>query len=84
MGEHRNEADDTPTYYFYKEGSYTPLVKLDCVATESQIYFYHAEQNGMPVMLTDAEGRASWQQQSQSLWGTITANLNLNTDTSVS
>lgn len=29
-------ADDTPTYYFYEEGSYTPLVKLDCVATENE------------------------------------------------
>lgn len=35
-------------------------------------------------MLTDAEERVSRQQQSQTLWDTITANHNLNTDNSVS
>lgn len=70
-GEHQEDKPTQVDYYFYQEDSYTPLIRLHCSSSQPQIYYYHAAQNGMPVMLTDEAGKLCWKQEKNTLWAKI-------------
>ncbi|AHG19542.1 hypothetical protein Z042_07915 [Chania multitudinisentens RB-25] len=66
------------TYYFYHNGSYTPLARFDCNDSETadgtesgDLWFMHAEANGMPLLLSDAHGNTVWQQLQADLFGRV-------------
>ncbi|WP_053007472.1 RHS repeat-associated core domain-containing protein [Pragia fontium] len=66
------------SYYFYHEGSYTPLARFDCneadgdgEADSGDLLFMHAEANGMPLLLSDQQGNTVWQQTKSGLFGRV-------------
>ncbi|MNM88814.1 putative deoxyribonuclease RhsC [compost metagenome] len=57
--------------YLYEPGSYAPLARVDQVEGEEQkLYYFHTDQIGTPLELTDSEGEIVWQATYRS-WGTI-------------
>ncbi|WP_241150789.1 RHS repeat domain-containing protein, partial [Pseudomonas viridiflava] len=58
--------------YLYEPGSYAPLARVDQKEgeTENTIYYYHTDQIGTPLEMTDAEGHIVWQAK-YAPWGLI-------------
>ncbi|MDQ1211386.1 RHS repeat-associated protein [Pantoea anthophila] len=53
--------DVTPLTYVYSDSqSYEPLARIDGVESP-EIYWFHNAANGMPELLTDAEGQKAWE-----------------------
>ena len=53
--------DGTPLTYVYSDSqSYEPLARIDGVESP-EIYWFHNAANGMPELLTDAEGQKAWE-----------------------
>jgi len=53
--------DGTPLTYVYSDSqSYEPLARIDGVESP-EIYRFHNAANGMPELLTDAEGQKAWE-----------------------
>jgi len=72
------------SYHFYHEGSYVPLARFDCREEENSkqaetgdLWFVHAESNGMPLLISDRQGELVWQQNEASLFGRITQEKSL-------
>jgi RHS repeat-associated protein len=48
--------------YLYEPGSYAPLARVDHAEGEEQkLYYFHTDQIGTPLELTDSEGSIVWQ-----------------------
>ncbi|EPN31003.1 YD repeat-containing protein, partial [Pseudomonas syringae pv. actinidiae ICMP 18807] len=49
--------------YLYEPGSYAPLARVDQKEgeTENTVYYYHTDQIGTPLEMTDADGQIVWQ-----------------------
>ncbi|POA79273.1 sugar-binding protein, partial [Pseudomonas sp. FW305-E2] len=66
--------EETPTQsilYLYEPGSYAPLARVDQVEGEGQkVYYFHTDQIGTPLELTDSDGQIVWQATYRS-WGSI-------------
>ncbi|WP_232109590.1 RHS repeat domain-containing protein, partial [Pseudomonas juntendi] len=66
--------EETPTQsilYLYEPGSYAPLARVDQVEGEGQkVYYFHTDQIGAPLELTDSDGKIVWQATYRS-WGAI-------------
>ncbi|QKZ02404.1 RHS repeat-associated core domain-containing protein [Pseudomonas eucalypticola] len=57
--------------YLYEPGSYAPLARVDRTEGEAQqLYYYHTDQIGTPLEMTDADGRIVWQA-TYKAWGSI-------------
>ncbi|QKZ02409.1 RHS domain-containing protein [Pseudomonas eucalypticola] len=57
--------------YLYEPGSYAPLARVDRTEGEAQqLYYYHTDQIGTPLEMTNAEGRIVWQA-TYKAWGSI-------------
>ncbi|MNH12060.1 putative deoxyribonuclease RhsC [compost metagenome] len=57
--------------YLYEPGSYAPLARVDQAEGEEQkLYYFHTDQIGTPLELTDSEGEIVWQATYRS-WGAI-------------
>ncbi|QKZ07625.1 RHS domain-containing protein [Pseudomonas eucalypticola] len=57
--------------YLYEPGSYAPLARVDRTEGEAQQrYYYHTDQIGTPLEMTDGEGRIVWQA-TYKAWGSI-------------
>ncbi|MDD1990994.1 RHS repeat domain-containing protein, partial [Pseudomonas putida] len=67
----REETPAQSILYLYEPGSYAPLARVDQVEGEGQkVYYFHTDQIGTPLELTDSEGEIVWQATYRS-WGAV-------------
>ncbi|GKQ49102.1 hypothetical protein PSTH2693_28120 [Pseudomonas syringae pv. theae] len=68
----REESPGQSSLYLYEPGSYAPLARVDQKEgeTENTVYYYHTDQIGTPLEMTDAEGQIVWQAKYRA-WGAI-------------
>lgn len=67
----REETPAKSILYLYEPGSYAPLARVDQVEGEEQkVYYFHTDQIGTPLELTDSEGEIVWQATYRS-WGAV-------------
>ncbi|HDS1130715.1 TPA: RHS domain-containing protein [Stenotrophomonas maltophilia] len=67
----REETPGQSILYLYEPGSYAPLARVDQVeGEEQQLYYFHNDQIGTPLELTDSDGKIVWQVTYRS-WGAV-------------
>jgi len=67
----REETPGQSIVYLYEPGSYAPLARVDQAEGEEQkVYYFHTDQIGTPLELTDSDGEIVWQATYRS-WGEI-------------
>ncbi|WP_256127450.1 RHS repeat-associated core domain-containing protein, partial [Pseudomonas sp. NBRC 111120] len=67
----REETPGHSILYLYEPGSYAPLARVDQVEGGRQkVYYFHTDQIGTPLELTDSDGKIVWQATYRS-WGAI-------------
>ena len=67
----REETPEQSIVYLYEPGSYAPLARVDQMEGEEQkVYYFHTDQIGTPLELTDSEGKIVWQATYRS-WGSM-------------
>ncbi len=67
----REETPGQNILYLYEPGSYAPLARVEQVEGEEQkVYYFHTDQIGTPLELTDSDGGIVWQATYRS-WGEI-------------
>ncbi|MFJ4068939.1 RHS repeat-associated core domain-containing protein, partial [Pseudomonas sp. NPDC089996] len=67
----REETPGQSILYVYEPGSYAPLARVDQAEGEEQkLYYFHTDQIGTPLELTDCDGQIVWQATYRS-WGSI-------------
>ncbi|WP_183133582.1 RHS domain-containing protein, partial [Pseudomonas syringae group genomosp. 3] len=68
----REESPGQSSLYLYEPGSYAPLARVDEKEgeTENKVYYYHTDQIGTPLEMTDADGQIVWQAKYRA-WGAI-------------
>ncbi|QHG64924.1 hypothetical protein C2H86_11075 [Pseudomonas putida] len=67
----REETPEQSILYLYEPGSYAPLARVDQVEGDDQkLYYFHTDQIGTPLELTDSDGTIVWQATYRS-WGAI-------------
>ncbi|MFJ4065893.1 RHS repeat-associated core domain-containing protein [Pseudomonas sp. NPDC089996] len=67
----REETPGQSIMYLYEPGSYAPLARIDQAEGEEQkLYYFHTDQIGTPLELTDSDGTIVWQATYRS-WGAI-------------
>lgn len=67
----REETPGQNIVYLYEPGSYAPLARVDQAEGEEQkVYYFHTDQIGTPLELTNSEGEIVWQATYRS-WGSI-------------
>ncbi|RMR14847.1 RHS repeat domain-containing protein, partial [Pseudomonas syringae group genomosp. 3] len=68
----REESPGQSSLYLYEPGSYAPLARVDQKEgeTENKVYYYHTDQIGTPLEMTDADGQIVWQAKYRA-WGAI-------------
>ncbi|RMS22765.1 hypothetical protein ALP69_200102 [Pseudomonas syringae pv. aceris] len=68
----REEGPEQSSLYLYEPGSYAPLARVDQREgeAENRIYYFHTDQIGTPLEMTDAEGQIVWQAKYRP-WGAI-------------
>ncbi|CAO3304184.1 hypothetical protein METHP14_1560003 [Pseudomonas sp. P14-2025] len=67
----REETPGQNILYLYEPGSYAPLARVDQVEGEGQkVYYFHTDQIGTPLELTDSDGKIVWQATYRS-WGAL-------------
>ena len=68
VGERSDHRPDAAVQYVYEENSYAPLARVDSIGDVAEVYWYHAELNGLPERMTDAAGETAWRG-AFSAWG---------------
>ncbi len=70
----REETPWQSSLYIYEPGSYAPLARVDQNEGESEqkLYYFHTDQIGTPLEMTDVEGSIVWQA-TYKAWGEIEA-----------
>ncbi|SFO48240.1 YD repeat-containing protein [Pseudomonas syringae] len=68
----REESLGQSSLYLYEPGSYAPLARVDEKEGEvdNKVYYFHTDQIGTPLEMTDAEGQIVWQAKYRP-WGAI-------------
>ncbi|WP_259472289.1 RHS repeat domain-containing protein, partial [Pseudomonas syringae] len=68
----REESPGQSSLYLYEPGSYAPLARIDEKEgeVENKVYYFHTDQIGTPLEMTDAEGQIVWQAKYRP-WGAI-------------
>ncbi|WP_420917733.1 RHS repeat-associated core domain-containing protein [Pseudomonas syringae group genomosp. 7] len=68
----REESPGQSSLYLYEPGSYAPLARVDEKEGEvgSKVYYFHTDQIGTPLEMTDAEGQIVWQAKYRA-WGAV-------------
>ncbi len=68
----REESPGQSSLYLYEPGSYAPLARVDEKEgeAENKVYYFHTDQIGTPLEMTDAEGQIVWQAKYRP-WGAI-------------
>ncbi len=59
----REESPGQSSLYVYEPGSYAPLSRVDQKEgeAENKVYYFHTDQIGTPLEMTDIEGQIVWQ-----------------------
>ncbi|WP_218968139.1 RHS repeat-associated core domain-containing protein, partial [Pseudomonas syringae] len=68
----REESPEQSSLYLYEPGSYAPLARVDEKEgeVENKVYYFHTDQIGTPLEMTDAEGQIVWQAKYRA-WGAV-------------
>ncbi|MDU8600064.1 RHS repeat-associated core domain-containing protein, partial [Pseudomonas syringae] len=68
----REESPGQSSLYLYEPGSYAPLARVDEKEgeAENKVYYFHTDQIGTPLEMTDAEGQIVWQAKHRP-WGAV-------------
>jgi RHS repeat-associated protein len=68
----REESPGQSSLYIYEPGSYAPLARVDQNegAPEQKLYYFHTDQIGTPLEMTDADGQIVWQA-TYKAWGEV-------------
>ncbi len=67
----REEQPGKSSLYIYEPGSYAPLARVDQSEGEAEkLYYFHTDQIGTPLEMTDADGEIVWQA-TYKAWGSI-------------
>ncbi|RMO26780.1 RHS protein [Pseudomonas amygdali pv. morsprunorum] len=68
----REESPGQSSLYLYEPGSYAPLARVDEKEgeVENKVYYFHTDQIGTPLEMTDAEGQIVWQAKYRA-WGAV-------------
>ncbi|WP_236478648.1 RHS repeat domain-containing protein, partial [Pseudomonas syringae] len=68
----REEGPGQSSLYLYEPGSYAPLARVDEKEgeVENKVYYFHTDQIGTPLEITDAEGQIVWQAKYRP-WGAV-------------
>nr|WP_324608224.1 RHS repeat-associated core domain-containing protein [Pseudomonas amygdali] len=68
----REESPGQSSLYLYEPGSYAPLARVDEKEgeLENKVYYFHTDQIGTPLEMTDAEGQIVWQAKYRA-WGAV-------------
>ncbi len=67
----REETPGQSILYLYEPGSYAPLARVDQAEGEGQkVYYFHTDQIGTPLELTNSDGAVVWQATYRS-WGML-------------
>ncbi|KTB97830.1 hypothetical protein AO387_25730 [Pseudomonas syringae ICMP 11168] len=68
----REESPGRSSLYIYEPGSYAPLACVDEKEgeVENKVYYFHTDQIGTPLEMTDAEGQIVWQAKYRA-WGAV-------------
>ncbi len=67
----REERPGQSSLYVYEPGSYAPLARVDqAEGEEQQLYYFHTDQIGTPLEMTDADGSIVWQA-TYKAWGAV-------------
>ncbi len=59
----REESPGQSSVYVYEPGSYAPLARIDHREGEAEntLYYFHTDQIGTPLEMTDIDGQIVWQ-----------------------
>ncbi|WP_420708465.1 RHS repeat-associated core domain-containing protein [Pseudomonas sp. LY10J] len=69
----REEGPGHSRLYLYEPDSYAPLARIDATEDGAQnVYYFHTDQIGTPLEMTNAEGQIVWQAKYRA-WGAIDA-----------
>ncbi|WP_175645585.1 RHS repeat-associated core domain-containing protein, partial [Pseudomonas sp. KK4] len=67
----REESPGQSSLYVYEPGSYAPLARVDQEeGGEQRLYYFHTDQIGTPLEMTDADGQIVWQA-TYKAWGSV-------------
>ena len=67
----REERPGQSSLYLYEPGSYAPLARVDqAEGEERKLYYFHTDQIGTPLEMTDAHGSIVWQA-TYKAWGSV-------------
>ncbi|MEE5041684.1 RHS repeat-associated core domain-containing protein [Pseudomonas alliivorans] len=68
----REEQPGQSSLYVYEPGSYAPLARVDQREGEAEntLYYFHTDQIGTPLEMTDIEGQIVWQA-TYKAWGSL-------------
>ncbi len=68
----REEAPAQSSLYIYEPGSYAPLARVDQSEGEAErkLYYFHTDQIGTPLEMTDVDGQIVWQA-TYKAWGEV-------------
>uniref|UniRef100_UPI0021D93153 RHS repeat-associated core domain-containing protein n=1 Tax=Pseudomonas sp. RIT-PI-S TaxID=3035295 RepID=UPI0021D93153 len=67
----REERPGSSSLYVYEPASYAPLARIDQAEGEEQkLYYFHTDQIGTPLEMTDAAGDIVWQATYRA-WGSV-------------
>ncbi|WP_197044106.1 RHS repeat-associated core domain-containing protein, partial [Pseudomonas viridiflava] len=70
----REEQPGQSSLYIYEPGSYAPLSRVDQKEgeAENKVYYFHTDQIGTPLEMTDIDGQIVWQA-TYKAWGSLEA-----------
>ncbi|WP_197044123.1 RHS repeat-associated core domain-containing protein, partial [Pseudomonas viridiflava] len=70
----REESPGQSSLYVYEPGSYAPLSRVDQKEgeAENKVYYFHTDQIGTPLEMTDIDGQIVWQA-TYKAWGSLEA-----------
>jgi RHS repeat-associated protein len=58
----QEQTPDGQRLYFYEPNSYAPLARIDDLEGQDQkTYYFHTDQIGIPLEMSDADGKIVWQ-----------------------
>ncbi|RMP77792.1 hypothetical protein ALQ15_200031 [Pseudomonas syringae pv. actinidiae] len=68
----REENPGQSSLYLYEPGSYAPRARVDEKEgeAENKVYYFHTDQIGTPLEITDAEAQIVWQAKYRA-WGSV-------------
>ena len=66
----QEQSEQNSKTYIYETGSYAPLARIDTEYEVDELYYYHTDQIGTPLELTNEQGTVVWQANYKA-WGEV-------------